>query len=41
MISFDSKYNSDVSAGIPLGISVNLFREHRTTVPVHVHDGGQ
>lgn len=40
-ISFDSKYNSDVSVGMPRGISFNLFREQRTTVPVHVHDGGQ
>lgn len=41
MISLDSKYNSEVSAGIPLGISASLLREQRTTVPVHVHDGGQ
>lgn len=40
-MSFDSKYNSDVSVGIPRGISFNLLREQRTTVPVHVHDGGQ
>lgn len=40
-ISLESKYNSDVSCGIPFGISFNLLPEHRTTVPVHVHDGGQ
>lgn len=41
VISLDSKYSSDVSGGIPRGISFNLFRLHLTTVPVHEHDGGQ
>lgn len=34
-------YNSEVSAGIPLGISFNFEREHLTTVPVQEHIGGQ
>jgi hypothetical protein len=33
---FESKYSSVVSAGMPLGISLNEFREQRTTVPIMV-----
>lgn len=40
-ISFTSKYNSEVSEGIPVGISRNLARLHQTTVPVQLHCGGQ
>jgi hypothetical protein len=40
-ILFDSKYSSVVSFGMPFGISLSEFLEHLTTVPVHVHDGGQ
>ena len=40
-ISLTSRYSSDVSAGIPLGISVSLAWEQRTMVPVQVHSGGQ
>lgn len=32
-MSFESKYSSVVSAGMPLGISLNALREQRTTVP--------
>lgn len=34
-------YNSDVSGGMPLGISFSFALEHLTTVPVQEHFGGQ
>lgn len=40
-ILLDSKYNSVVSTGMALGISVSPFLEHLTIVPVQVHEGGQ
>lgn len=37
----NSSYSSDVSTGTFLGISVSFALVHRTTVPMHVHLGGQ
>lgn len=41
LLTTQATYSSDVSAGMPRGISVSLALLHLTMVPVHEHLGGQ